>query len=115
MIISAALHLFVAAVIVAITGCMEMLPGYRHIEWVDYSSKWVGRRVRLPFMVSSSDPRDKLIKNVYLSKSEREVEFSLAVQGWGRCHYFYRYNSLTGLILGFRYVEAEPGDCRAPV
>ena len=108
-------YLFVILITIIASGCMEMIPGYRHENWIKYSSKWVGHRAHLPFDISPSDPRDKLVKDVALQNGEREVEFSLSVQGFGGCHYYYKYNPLTGKILDFRFVEAESGDCRSPV
>lgn len=99
----------------AIGGCLQMIPGYRHEDWIKYSSKWVGHRVPLPFEISPSDPRDKLVKDVKIPNGDREVEFLLSVQGWGKCRYYYKYNPVTGEILGFRFVETAPGDCKSPV
>ena len=93
---------------------MEMIPGYRHDDWVSYSSKWVGRRVHLPFEISPTDPRDKLIKDIKLPDGSREIEFA-PWQGFGKCHYYYKYDPVTGKILSFRYVEVNPGDCQSPV
>lgn len=105
------------SVSLVLSGCalfIDMSPEGRHKMWVDQTQEIVGKNI---FDCINSSPcyqyrkggafqRDSLLSN-----GNKEAEYLMPSRKNPQCRYFFEYEPVTGLIVGFRFVESEQFAC----
>lgn len=99
-----------------LSGCMEMVPGYRYKEWLAGAEKPVGHTYKLPINQTpslSGQVDDIWLGDVLLPDGDRVVEFALTSSG--ACYYFYKYNPVSGKIIDFWFIKPLPNSCLSAI